>query len=298
MTCSALPRRCLCLLTAALTLPAAGVDYQWGVSLDDNPMFSRSTTLDRPVATLTASLFDSEFHERSQSTGYSIENAVDVEIMETTPSLSSVSAEVGFTRYWQPRPGYNTPWYQLALTSGPQLVANPQRTRLNFNGQLSRHQRLTDRISVESGLLGQYSFAPEQVMRQARWGVEGQVGYERRLAGLRGWRGLYLHGQVLSGQFGSARSYNPGAVADNEKIQDKGLRDDLEGYWWLYRTTGQAYSLTLNLRYQWSSRTAVDLFTQLDRFSGDVADYGRLSSGLTFSSRLIDRAPGQGRHYR
>ncbi|MCH8551488.1 MAG: hypothetical protein LAT62_06105 [Natronospirillum sp.] len=291
MTPSNLIRTGLFYCAAMLALPVSALDYHLGIGVDDNPMLSRNSTLDRPVVTLSASLFDSEFFEQSQSTGYSIERALDVEYIETTPSLSSVSAELGFTQYWQPSPGYSAPWYQLSLSGAPQLVLNDQRNRVSFDARLSRHQRLTDRVGLETGVLGHYSVAPERVMQNARWGIDSQLGYERRLPGLRGWRGLYLHGSVMSGQFISARSYNPSSVDADEKFRDRGLRRDLDGYWWLYRTSGQAYSLTVNSRFQWSSRTAVDLFAQATQLDSDIADYTRLSAGITFSSRLIDRKP-------
>ncbi|TGG91650.1 hypothetical protein E4656_14715 [Natronospirillum operosum] len=291
MTPTNLVRNSLVVLTTALAGPASALDYQLGVGLDDNPMLSRKTTLDRPAVTLSASLFDSEFFEQSRSTGYSLERALDVEYIESTPSLSSLSAELGFTRYWQPSPGYSAPWYQLSLSGVPQWVVNSQRHRVSFDSRLSRHQRLTDRVNLETGVLGHFSVAPERVMRNARWGLDAQLGYERRLAGLRGWRGLYLHGSVVSGQFFSARGYDPGGIDAEEKIPDEGLRDDLDDLWWLYRTTGQAYTLTLNSRFQWSSRTAVDLFAQISHLDSAVTDYSRLSAGINFSSRLIDRKP-------
>lgn len=278
-------------LAVFIALPAAALDYQLGLGVDDNPMLSRSTTLDRPVVTLHASLFDSVFTERSPQSGYSIERALEVDYVETAESLSRLSIELGFTQYWQPEPGYSEPWYQLSISGTPQWAVNNQRHRIGFDGRLSRHQRLTDRLALETGLLGHYSVAPEQIFHNARWGLDSQLGYERRLPGLRGWRGLYLHASVLSGQFVSARGYNPGTVDAEEKIPDEGLQDDLGDNWWLYRTTGQAYSLTLNTRYQWSSRTAFDLFARFSHLDGAVADYSRLRAGLTFSSRMIDRNP-------
>ncbi|MFY0663701.1 MAG: hypothetical protein JXQ97_03695 [Natronospirillum sp.] len=188
--------------------------------------------------------------------------------------------------YFQPRQGYAAPWYQLALSATPVWVMNEQRNQVQSALRVSRHQRLTDRLNYTLGLQTTQSFADERIFRHRRYGLDGQLNFDRRLARPHGFSGVLLRGGIQQGQFASTRSYQPSGVYGYNIMVDDGLSDDLGSTWWVYRTEALAYTAILGARYNLGPQWAVDTSVQHDQLNSDVGDYSRQRLVLSLVGRL------------
>ncbi|WLD58298.1 hypothetical protein NFC81_00550 [Salinispirillum sp. LH 10-3-1] len=265
---------------------AMALDAQVSAGLDNNPMLSRKPGDQVPVWTAEGSLYHSQFFELSPRLAWSVLGAVDARWFDTTSSLSEIALDTAATGYFQPRLGYTAPWYQLAVSATPVLVANEQRNHVQARLRVSRHQRLTDRLNYALGLQASQSFADERIFRQRRYGLDGQINFDRRLARPHGFSGVFLRGGVQQGQFASTRSYQPSGVYGYNIMIDDGLSDDLGSTWWVYRTDALAFSAVLGARYNLSPRWALDTSLQHDQLNSDVGDYSRQKLVLSLVGRL------------